>query len=302
MTSGQAAASHWRERTIPLISDTPNAGVTMTTAELTQRTSSSDPPPNFVVEPKSLQEHVLGTYLNLRYGIAAFGFALPIILAVVGRILGIPLQGSISAYYYATATDPCSATPTVWPAGTLRTEFVGILIAVGAFLYLYKGFSRSENFALNLAGIFAVGVALVPTTWPPCGQPEPITVHGALAVLFFLSIAYVCLFRARDTLSLVDDPARREKYGRWYKTLGMLMVISPLAATIVTDLFPDSDGRSHRVFFIEAFGVWTFATYWLVKSLELRETSAEQRAITGALARAKRHRRVLPDEAALIER
>jgi hypothetical protein len=38
----------------------------MTTAELAQRMSSSDLPPNFVVEPKSLQDHVLGTYFNLR--------------------------------------------------------------------------------------------------------------------------------------------------------------------------------------------------------------------------------------------
>ena len=132
----------------------------MTTAELSQRTPPSYLPPNFVVEPKSLQAHVLGTYLDLRFGIAVFGFALPIILAGVGGILGIPLQGSISAYYHATpAAVDCSLTATVWPAGTLRNEFVGILIAVGAFLYLYKGFSRSENFALNLAGIFAVGVA-----------------------------------------------------------------------------------------------------------------------------------------------
>jgi hypothetical protein len=274
----------------------------MTTAELPQRTPSSDLPPNFVVEPKSLQDHVLGTYFNLRYGIVLSGFGLPIILAVVGKILGIPLQGSISAYYYATASAPiCSQMPSEWPAGTLRTEFVGILIAVGAFLYLYKGFSRSENIALNLAGIFAVGVALFPTAWPPCGQPERITVHGTLAVLFFLSIAYVCLFRARDTLSLVDDPTRRERYDRSYKSLGTLMVVSPLAAMIVSDFFTPPGGQSSRVFYIEAFGAWAFAAYWFVKSRELRETSAERRAITEPLKRAKRHRRGMPDDARLIE-
>jgi hypothetical protein len=275
----------------------------MTTAELSPRPPERDLSPNFVVEPKSLQDHVLGTYLTLRYGIAALGVALPIIVAGVGKVVGIPLQSSISAYYYATAAAPdCARIPPAWPAGTMRTEFVGILIAVGAFLYLYKGFSRSENVALNLAGIFAIGVALFPPAWPPCEGSDPITVHGTLAVLFFLSIAYVCLFRARDTLSLIGDPARREKYGRWYKTLGMLMVISPLAAVIVSDFYPGTEGRSPRVFFIEAFGVWTFATFWWVKSRELRETSAEQRAVRGTLARAKRHRHLLPDDAALVER
>src|SRR5258705_1028077 len=192
----------------------------MTTAELSQRTPSSYLPPNFVVEPKSLQEHILGTYFDLRRGIALFGFALPVLLAGVGWILGIPIQGSISAYYHATAIAvSCRVTATALPAGTLRNEFVGILIAVGAFLFLYRGFSRSENIALNLAGIFSVVVALVPTTWPTCG-PDRITVHGTAAVFFFLSIAYVCLFRARDTLSLIEDPNRRAKDGLWYNSLG----------------------------------------------------------------------------------
>ena len=92
--------------------------------------------------------------------------------------------------------------------------------------------------------------------------------HGTLAVLFFLSIAYVCLFRARDTLSLVDDPARRDRYDRSYKSLGTLMVVSPLAAMIVSDFFTPTGGQSSRVFYIEAFGAWAFAAYWFVKSRE----------------------------------
>jgi hypothetical protein len=55
------------------------------------------------------------------------------------------------------------------------------------------------------------------------------------------------------------------------------------------------------VLVIETFGVWAFAAYWWVKSRELKETSAEQRAIEGRLARAKKPRRVLPDDARLIE-
>lgn len=274
----------------------------MTTAGLSQRPSRTFTPPDFVIEPGSLQNHILGTYFNLRIGIAVLGFALPVMLAIVGRLLGIPLQRSISAYYHAVATAPvCPASATAWPAGTLRNEFVGILIAVAAFLYLYKGFSKSENIALNLAGLFAAGVALIPTGWPPCEQTHGVTVHGASAVLFFLSIAYVCLFRAADTLSLIDDPDRRGTYQVWYRWIGALMVISPLAATMVNDFFTRPGSQSSRVFFIEAFGVWTFAGYWLVKSLELRQTSAERRAITGTVARAKKHRPGLPDDARLLD-
>ena len=61
------------------------------------------------------------------------------------------LAGSMSEYYWAAAGD-------VVPA---RNVFVGGLFAVSACLWLYKGFSPRENVALNLAGLFAVGVALV---------------------------------------------------------------------------------------------------------------------------------------------
>jgi len=37
------------------------------------------------------------------------------------------------------------------------------------------------------------------------------------------------------------------------------------------------------VFFVEVFGIWAFAAYWLVKSWELRQTSADRAAARGVL-------------------
>jgi hypothetical protein len=56
-------------------------------------------------------------------------------------------QTSISAYYYTPA----------------RAVFVGGLITIGACLVCLKGNSASEDVLLNLAGMFAPVVALVPT-------------------------------------------------------------------------------------------------------------------------------------------
>src|SRR5262247_1402328 len=99
----------------------------MTTAELSQRTKAYLPPDS-VVEPKDLQQHVLGTYFDLRTGIWVLGFALPLFLWLVGKAVHIPLQPSISDYYFAAASAPgCPAPP---PVGTLRNEFVGTLVAV----------------------------------------------------------------------------------------------------------------------------------------------------------------------------
>jgi hypothetical protein len=278
-----------------------NAEAEMTTGEIMQPLSSPSASPDFVVEPTSLQEHVLGTYFNLRTGIAALAVAFPLFLSVVGMLAHIPLQGSMSDYYWAIeATPDCAMPPAPWPPGTLRNEFVGFLIAVSAFLYLYKGFSRSENIALNLAGIFGIVVALVPTHWPTCDPSAPISLHSTAAVLFFLCIAYVSVFRAGDSLSLVKDPTRHAQYRRWYTVLGVLMIVSPLAAVVFNEFFTPRGTTPSRVFFIEAFGVWAFAAYWIVKSIELRETSVVRRAVEGGLVRAKKHRRGRPDDAQLL--
>lgn len=211
-----------------------------------------------------LQQHMSGTYLNLRAGIGIIGAGLPVVLALGGWLLGgETLRDSMSAYYYSPL---------------MRDVFVGGLVSIGVFLYLYKGFSTAENVALNLAGAFVVGVALFPTSGPGSkGSP----LHGIFAVLFFLCIGYVCVTRASDTLSLVRDADRAQRLQRIYGTLGVLMMVSPMLAIAFTYMLrPTSPSRS-VIFFIEAFGVWTFAAYWLVKSRELSETGADWLALDG---------------------
>lgn len=147
-----------------------------------------------------LQRHITATYINLRIGVAALAIILPLVLWIGGRLLfDLPLQASMSAYYHAGD-------------GAMRDVFVGVLIAVGAFLYLYKGFTILENTALNLAGLLLVGVALFPMDWN-CGNAcGGLSLHGTFAILFFLSIAYVCIFRASDTLDLIEDETKVERY------------------------------------------------------------------------------------------
>lgn len=99
------------------------------------------------LKSSELKKHVHGTYICLRYGICLIGFLLPVILIIGGMALGIPWQESISQYYHTPLGD----------------VFVGSLFGIGAFLYLYKGFSREENIALNIAGLSVVCVALFPT-------------------------------------------------------------------------------------------------------------------------------------------
>jgi hypothetical protein len=162
----------------------------------------------------------------------------------------------------------------------MRDWFVGILFAVGAFLYLYKGFSWQENWALNFGGLFAVGIAIFPMPWKCSTACELLSAHGAFAMSFFLCIAYVCIFRASDTLHLLQDERRERKFRALYKAIGAFMVATPVVALLMTVVFMQF--KSY-VYFAEVAGIWTFAAYWIVKSIELGISNAD-RVVLPAIA------------------
>ena len=220
------------------------------------------------MKPSQLREHVAATYHSIRMGIALVAIALPLLLWIGGALrAGLPLQQSMSAYYHSV----------------MRDVFVGVLCAVGVVLYLYKGFTRLENYALNLAGLFVVGAALVPMEADGGASDNAFSWHGTFAVLFFLSIAYVCIYRASDTLTEVKDEQKRQRYRRAYKMMGLAMVVSPLLAVLLTLLLqPGSEARSTK-FLIETFAVLVFGSYWIVKSFEIKGSKVDRRAIQGEL-------------------
>ncbi len=226
-----------------------------------------------------LRGHITATYINLRIGTAVLAIILPFVLWIGGHIRSdLPLLGSMSAYYHAGN-------------GAMRDEFVGVLFAVGAFLYLYKGFTGLENFALNLAGAFVIGVAVFPMEWGCGNSCSNFSLHGTFAILFFLSIAYVCIFRASDTLGLIPDQTKIKRYKNTYRLLGLGMVASPVLALILTwVLQPHTEDRLTG-FFAEAFGVWVFALYWIIKSREIALSNSERLAIEGSLS-TRQHRAV----------
>jgi hypothetical protein len=210
----------------------------------------------------TLQHHIAGTYFALRLGMGVIAVLLPLSLWLGGRVFdGEGLRCSMSAYYHSAS---------------MRDVFVGALVAIGACLYLYKGFSTKENVALNLAGALAVGIALVPTG-ANCGdETKGLTAHAVFAVLFFVTIAYVAIRRADDTLSLVRDAQKAERLRLVYRVLGVGMLLSPVVAVIIAQLFQRGREQSSLVFFIEALAVWLFAAFWLVKSRELKATDADR--------------------------
>lgn len=219
--------------------------------------------------PQELQRHFLKTYMNIRLGVAFIGIVFPFLLWFGGQIyVRIPLQASMSAYYHAAG----------YAGRSMRDWFVGLLFAVGIFLYLYKGFSRAENWALNVGGALAVGVAIFPMPWNTHSTTW-LTLHGFCAIGVFLCIAFVALFCADETLGLIydtdiRDPARviaRLKF--WYRLIGLAMIASMLVAYFLNTVLR----TEFRVFWVETAGILSFAAYWLLKSWELGRTAAEMK-------------------------
>jgi uncharacterized membrane protein len=225
-----------------------------------------------------LQEHIIATYFCLRVGLCVLAFLFPVLLLGLGWWKGIPLQGSMSAYYFAFF--PTTSELRVFPE---RTVFVGILFAIGFFLILYRGFSKAENWALNIAGLSALLVALFPMKAPDycenCGIVAYPHVHSVAAIVLFVCIAFVSFACSEETLALVSD-RERKWYRRIYAFLAFAMIVLPVSAVVMTYFFEIYDKKT---LFVEWTGIATFSCYWAIKSYELHSSKAEKKVTEGEM-------------------
>ncbi len=198
------------------------------------------------VQDHWLNSAIRGSYFNLRIAIALVGLAVPLVMVVGGLAAGGGVERSLSAYYH---------TP-------LRDLFVGLLFLLAAPLYLYKGYSKPENLALNISALGAVMVAVFPID---TSGTTPL-LHAIGAFAFFLGGAFVCWFCARDTLVHLPD-AVAARYRRAYRCFAVLMALCPATALLLTLAGP---WQGYWTLVVEVLGTVTLAAYWLVKTQEIR--------------------------------
>jgi hypothetical protein len=251
-----------------------------------------------------IQKFMMATFVRVRVGVGVIGICFPFLLWGIGGIrYHLPLAGSMSAYYHATlecmdtgsgetckaldCSDPnnlttCKVTEPPTGMGPMRNWFVGILFIMGACLYLIHGFSIWEKIFLNLAGMFAVMVALNPMPWV-VGKASGFPIHYVSAMSFFGMIACVCLFCSGKTLKYMPDcPNRAEiiKRYKWaYRLLGVSMLVSPLMGGI----FSYVTKQNNKTFATEALGTIAFGVYWILKTEELDRSGVERRAMRGEI-------------------
>jgi hypothetical protein len=192
------------------------------------------------------------SYLFLRRSIGIIGLALPIVLIVGTLLIDGHLLDSISSSYYHT----------------LRGVFVGSMCAVGVFMLSYRGYTRYDDIASDIAGIGAIGLALCPTT-PETGPVSSTQhlfgiLHTIFAAIFFLTLVVFCVYFFIQQ----DNPVktRRKVYRNWiYYTCGAVIFACLLLIWITQDFIPAQTSWMHPMLWLEAIAIFAFGVAWLIK-------------------------------------
>jgi len=216
------------------------------------------------------QNELVLSFIAVRQALGALGVALPLLLIAGAILFSQGLERSISDFYYTQMSD----------------LFVGIMCAIGVFLFVYKGYNKqqeewlSDRLVARVAGAAAICVALIPTnphtgTDPPCSLVQCISgaelaakIHYASATLFFAMLALFCLvlFCRSDP----DKPKTRAKTrrNRVFHICGWILV-SAMALLFLYAVLPDTTkaslDRFSYIFWLESLGVWAFGVSWLIK-------------------------------------
>ncbi|MBS7252485.1 hypothetical protein [Flavobacterium branchiicola] len=214
-----------------------------------------------------IENYDIFTYRRIRRAIGYLGISLPILLVGFSLIsfFETRIQPSISDYYYTN----------------LREIFTGTLCAVGLFLIRYKGhgnisFWKNDNLLTNIAGIMAIGVALVPTnpakicqkiyTFIPSTKSWLGWLHYGFAGIFFLILALLAINvftigQANETRA----PKSILNENNIYKVCGYLI----LAALIMVPVSGYLNLFSYSTLVFEAIALFAFGIAWLIKGRAL---------------------------------
>jgi hypothetical protein len=215
------------------------------------------PPPNY-------------HYNRLRKFLGWMGITLPVVLLIGSYAT--PgcgeLQCSISAYYHTH----------------LISVFCGFLFAIGIFLFTYTGptdlppsATYIDRMSSNIAGVFALGVAIFPTglnapikncntqigTWWNCSEPIHVFCAGAL----FLTLAFISY--KVFTISTRETPTSEKLFrNRIYRLCAIVMVLCIALAGIcilneeaISTKYPNFK----PIFILETIMLVAFGISWLLK-------------------------------------
>jgi len=185
--------------------------------------------------------------------IGIIGAALPFVLAFGDILLGgTGIQRSVSAYYYTG----------------MRNIFVGSLCAIAVLILSYRGY-KGDYIYLNVASVFAFGVAFFPTT-PAMNATSRDQIIGAFHLLFaacfFLMLAFITLHLFRKFDPNKTQTRRKELRNVVYTICGYTILVCIALVAIVGFMSNDSPVKSlNPVFWLESLAVAAFGVAWFTK-------------------------------------
>ena len=201
---------------------------------------------------KSEQDRLARSHVRLRFLVGILGIGLPVFLLIASFVCAdeTGLRESISAYYHSP----------------MRNEFIGVLCAIGAFLFAYKGYDSLDDWVGHLAGLSALGVALCPVDAPGANVSSPIEkIHYASAILLFATLIYfsACLFTKTEPGEKVELGSRKWQRNIVYKVSAGVMTF--FLAAIIVSFCLGWGGSFSFVFWAESVMLVAFGVSWFVK-------------------------------------
>ncbi|MBS1753657.1 MAG: hypothetical protein R2765_01415 [Ferruginibacter sp.] len=189
------------------------------------------------------------SYYALRILIGATGVLLPILL-IIGNLFAnnsFKIEYSVSDYY---------------DNGTAGDILVGILFVLGFFLMTYKGYDKTDSRAANLGCVFALGVALCPTT---SGNNFIHILHFVFALLLFSVFIFFSIYLFRKT-GPGKCTKQKDKRNKVYLVCGILMIASIIGIALVMLVFKPAAQDYHLVFWFESLALVSFGISWITKA------------------------------------
>lgn len=190
------------------------------------------------------------SYYALRILIGATGVLLPLLL-IIGNLIAnetMKIEFSVSDYY---------------DNGTAGDILVGVLFVLGFFLMAYKGYDKADSLTANLGCVFALGVALCPTT----SSNEFVHIlHFVFALLLFTVFIIFSIFLFRRTDPGKHVTRQKESRNKVYLVCGLVMIGCIVAIAIGMIWLEELCASFNLVFWFESLALISFGISWITKA------------------------------------
>lgn len=193
---------------------------------------------------------LLISYLTLRKTVGWLAITLVPAMVLGDMLLGHThgIRVSVSAYYHSSVRD----------------EFVAIICSIAMFLLTYNGYTRADAICSKGAGVFALCIALLPTSATDDKTDLISKAHYITSGIFFAFLAYMSIFLFTKSGGTMTPQKR--KRNRVYRVCGIVMAVAVIGIPI--DGIPAVHalvGAYKPTLILEIIALTSFGISWMVK-------------------------------------